>query len=141
MPTRRNAHAIWKGFGKDGNGMLRTQSNVLRGANYSYKSRFESGEGTNPEELIGAAHAGCFSMKLAFNLQEAGVKPELIETFSTITLDNGAITEAHLETKVKAPGLDDDNFQKLAQNAKENCPVSKLLNTNITLKAELEISS
>jgi peroxiredoxin, OsmC subfamily len=133
----RNATAIWHGSGKEGNGTLTTQSGLLKDANYSYKTRFENDPGTNPEELIAAAHAGCFTMKLAFVLNEAGFNPEQIETKCDITLANGVITTSHLTTKVKIPGIDKQKFDECAANAKANCPVSKLLKADISMEATL----
>lgn len=133
----RKATAVWKGNGKEGNGVLTTQSNTLNKTQYSFNSRFAEGTGTNPEELVAAAHAGCFSMKLAFVFQEAGIKPEEINTECTITLENGAITKSHLVLKAKVPGIDQAKFKACADDAKQNCPISKLLNTNITLDATL----
>jgi lipoyl-dependent peroxiredoxin len=133
----RNATAIWHGSGKEGNGTLTTQSGLLKDANYSYKTRFENDPGTNPEELIAAAHAGCFTMKLSFVLNEAGFTPEQIETKCDITLANGVITTSHLTTKVKVPGIDKQKFDECAQNAKANCPVSKLLKADISMEATL----
>ena len=134
---KRSATANWKGSGKEGKGSVSTDSNVLRNTQYSYKSRFEDGTGTNPEELIAAAHAGCFTMKLSFVLGEAGFTPGNIDTKCTITLENGAITESHLEVKASVPGIDNTKFQESVKNAKENCPISKLLKTNITMEASL----
>lgn len=134
---KRSATARWNGSGKEGNGQLQTQSGVLNDHQYSYKTRFEDGIGTNPEELIAAAHAGCFSMKLAFVLNAAGLAPESIETKCTITLENGTITQSHLETTVTVQGVDDDRFQELANEAKAGCPVSKLLNAEISMVASL----
>ncbi len=134
---KRKATAVWKGSGKDGNGVLTSQSSALNKIQYSYKSRFEEGTGTNPEELVAAAHAGCFAMKLSFVLGEAGFKPDELNVECTITLDNGAITQSHLVLKAKVPGIDKAKFQTAADNAKANCPISKLLNTNITLETSL----
>lgn len=136
MQIKRQATAHWTGNGKEGRGTLSTQSGVLKDSQYSYKTRFADGIGTNPEELIGAAHAGCFSMKLAFNFQEAGINPESIETTSVVILEDGGISEVQLTTKVKAD-VDQAKFEELANSAKTDCPISKLLNANITLKAEL----
>ncbi len=133
----RHATAKWQGSGKEGKGHLVTQSGVLKDVPYTYKDRFEEGPGTNPEELIAAAHAGCFSMKLSFILGEAGFTPDEIETKCEITLADGAITKSHLTVKVKAPGIDKQKFDECAENAKANCPVSKLLNTNISMEATL----
>jgi lipoyl-dependent peroxiredoxin len=134
---KRSATANWKGSGKEGSGKLLTQSGVVKNKNYDYKSRFEDGSFTNPEELIAAAHAGCFSMKLSFVLGAAGFTPGRIETKCTITLENGAITGSHLEVKAKVPKLKAKDFPQYAEDAKANCPVSKLLNTNITMEASL----
>ncbi len=134
---KRKATAVWNGSGKEGGGHLSSQSGVLSSTQYSYLSRFEQGIGTNPEELVAAAHAGCFSMKLAFVLGAAGFTPESIETGCTITLENGAITSSVLELKAKVPGIDAAKFQECANDAKLNCPISKLLNTEISLSAEL----
>ena len=134
---KRFATANWKGSGKDGSGTNTTQSGVLSNTAYSYKSRFEEGIGTNPEELIAAAHAGCFTMKLSFALGEAGFTADNIDTKCTITLDAGSITESHLEVKATVPGIDAAKFAEVAADAKANCPISKLLNTNITMEAAL----
>lgn len=134
---RRNATAVWNGTGKEGSGHLTTQSQVLNTTQYSYLSRFENGTGTNPEELMAAAHAGCFSMKLSFVLGGAGFTPEEIKTDCTITLDNGSITKSELVVKAKVPGIDAQKFQECANEAKENCPVSKAYNFEITLDATL----
>jgi osmotically inducible protein OsmC len=133
----RHATAIWQGSGKEGKGNLTTQSGVLDKVQYSYKSRFEEGPGTNPEELIAAAHAGCFTMKLSFVLGEAGFTADQIETKCEITLANGAITKSHLTLNAKVPGIDKQKFDECAENAKANCPVSKLLNTDISMEATL----
>src|SRR6187397_2652295 len=134
---RRNATAVWNGSGKEGGGHVSAQSGILSKAQYSYVSRFEEGNGTNPEELVAAAHSGCFSMKLAFVLGAAGFTPESIETTCTITLDNGTITTSLLEVKAKVPGIDDAKFQECANDAKLNCPVSKVLNATIELNAQV----
>jgi lipoyl-dependent peroxiredoxin len=134
---KRNAKAVWNGSGKDGSGKLSTQSTTLDQVQYSYKSRFEQGVGTNPEELVAAAHAGCFSMKLSFVLNEAGFTADQIDTQCDITLDNGAITSSHLIVKAKVPGISKEKFEEAANNAKENCPISKLYKTNITMEASL----
>ncbi len=133
----RSATAVWNGSGKEGNGTVSTQSTSLSNTQYSYKSRFEEGTGTNPEELIAAAHAGCFTMKLSFVLGAAGFTPEKLETSCEITLDNGAITGSVLKTKATVPGITKEKFDECAADAKVNCPISKLLNTNISLEAEL----
>lgn len=133
----RNATAVWNGTGKDGTGNLSTQSTVLNKVQYSYKSRFEQGVGTNPEELVAAAHAGCFTMKLSFVLNEGGSTADEIETKCEITFENGAVTKSHLVVKARVPGITKEKFEEAAKNAKENCPISKLLNTNITMEATL----
>jgi osmotically inducible protein OsmC len=134
---KRTATAHWEGTGKEGNGHLTTQSSVLSQTQYSYLSRFESGVGTNPEELIAAAHSGCFTMKLSFNLSGAGFVPTSIETTATVTLENGAIPSIDLECRAVVPGITAEKFQELALDAKANCPISKLLNTEIRLNAVL----
>lgn len=133
----RNATAVWSGTGKEGKGTISTQSTVLSGTQYSYKSRFEDGVGTNPEELIAAAHAGCFTMKLSFGLQEAGFTADELETRCDITLDGGAITESRLTLKGKIPNIGKEQFETIAKDAKDNCPVSKVLNAEISLTVEL----
>jgi len=133
----RHATAKWHGTGKEGHGHLKTQSGVLSDTKYTYKDRFEEGPGTNPEELIAAAHAGCFSMKLSFILGEAGFTPDEIETKCDITLAAGAITKSHLTVNAKVPAIDKEKFAECAENAKANCPVSKLLNTEISVEATL----
>jgi osmotically inducible protein OsmC len=134
---KRTATAVWNGSGKDGKGNLTTQSTTLNKTQYSYKSRFEEGVGTNPEELIAAAHAGCFTMKLSFVLGEAGFQPDSIETVSTVELKDGAITSSHLTVKAKVPGISREKFQESAEDAKNNCPVSKVLNAQLSLEASL----
>jgi osmotically inducible protein OsmC len=135
----RKATAIWNGSGKEGAGTLTSQSTVLQSAQYSFKTRFEEGVGTNPEELMAAAHAGCFSMKLSFVLGAAGFTPEKIETACTITLDPsaGAITKSHLQVTATVPGIDEAKFKECAEDAKANCPVSKAYNMEITMDAKL----
>ena len=134
---KRNASAHWEGSGKEGKGTLTTQSTTLSNTQYSFSSRFEEGVGTNPEELIGAAHAGCFSMKLSFVIGAAGSTPESIDTKATVTLEDGSINAIHLDVTAKIPGATDEQFQAWAKDAKENCPVSKVLNANITMDAKL----
>ena len=137
----RTATAVWNGSGKDGNGNLTTQSTTLNKTQYSYKSRFEEGVGTNPEELIAAAHAGCFTMALAFALQTAGITPESLETTSTLTLDVSGqaptITKSHLVLKAKIPGIDNAKFQEIAKGAEQGCPVTRVLKAEVTLDASL----
>ncbi len=134
---KRSASAVWNGTGKEGKGHLSTQSGVFKEKPYSYSSRFEDGEGTNPEELVAAAHAGCFSMKLTFVLGAAGFTAEEIKTQCTITLENGAITGSHLVLNATVPGISKEKFEECAKDAEQNCPISKLLNTKITLDATL----
>lgn len=131
------ASAHWEGTGKEGSGTLSTKSQVLNNTKYEYKSRFEGGENTNPEELIGAAHAGCFTMKLSFVLGAAGFTPTSLDTDATITLEAGTVTSSHLVVKAIVPGITAEKFQECAEDAKANCPISKLLNTNITMEATL----
>ncbi|MBX9782706.1 MAG: OsmC family protein [Chitinophagaceae bacterium] len=133
----RNATAVWSGSGKEGSGQLTTQSTTLNQTQYSYLSRFENGVGTNPEELVAAAHAGCFTMKLSFVLGAAGFTPTSIETKCEITLDSGAITKSYLTVKATVPGIDDAKFQECVKDAEANCPISKLLNTAISSEATL----
>ncbi len=133
----RKATAVWKGTGKEGSGHLTTQSTVLSETQYSYLSRFEEGIGTNPEELVAAAHAGCFSMKLSFLLSGEGFVPEELETTCHIKLENGAISSSHLVLKACVSGIDADKFAELVKNAEQNCPISKSLNTAITVEYTL----
>lgn len=141
---QKTASAKWHGGIKDGQGAISTQTGVLKDAPYGFASRFEGGPGTNPEELIGAAHAGCFTMAFSLFLTQAGFKPESIETKSTVTLDKVgegfAITACQLDMSAKIPGIDQAKFEELSTAAKENCPVSKLFTNNakITLNAKLE---
>lgn len=139
---KRSAQARWQGDLKTGSGAISTASGVLSDVAYSFHSRFEQGKGTNPEELLAAAHAGCFTMALSNQLAQAGLKAEKLETNCTITLeqkDGGfAITESHLELKARVPGATQEAFDKATQAAKAGCPVSKLYHTNITLDARLE---
>ncbi|MGY8526957.1 OsmC family protein [Paracidovorax citrulli] len=134
--------ARWQGSIKEGGGTISTQSGVLNGAPYGFRARFEGGPGTNPEELIGAAHAGCFSMALSLILGEAGMTADSIETRATVTLEKEgggfSITAVHLDVTARIPGADDAAFERCAQSAKENCPVSKLLKAPITMEARLE---
>ena len=133
----RHATAVWNGSGKEGNGTLTTQSSVLQTTQYSYNSRFAEGVGTNPEELVAAAHAGCFTMKLSFVLGEAGFTPEKLETKCQITLENGAVTKSHLTVTGTVPGIDEGKWQDCVKNAEQNCPISKLLTAEITSEATL----
>ena len=136
---KRNATAVWNGTGKEGTGQLTTQSTTLDKSQYSFNTRFAEGVGTNPEELVAAAHAGCFSMKLSFVLNAAGFTPDEIVTKCDITLDPsaGAITGSHLTVTAKIPGISQEQFNTAVEDAKTNCPISKLLNTNITHEAVL----
>lgn len=134
---KRKATAIWKGSGKEGNGNLTTQSSVLDKTQYSFNTRFAEGKGTNPEELIAAAHAGCFTMKVSFLLNEAGFTADELTTECAIVLDNGAVTESNLILTGKVPGITKEKFQSVVDDAKNNCIISKLLNLNITLESSL----
>ncbi|GAB2674569.1 OsmC family protein [Flavihumibacter cheonanensis] len=133
----RKATAVWNGSGKEGKGHLTTQSGVLSETQYSFGSRFESGIGTNPEELVAAAHSGCFTMKLSFVLGEAGFTPTSLETNCAITFENGAVTKSHLTVKGVVPGISAEQFQACVKDAEQNCPISKLLNTSISSEATL----
>ena len=140
---KRNASAVWHGNLKAGRGALSTESTVLRDAPYSFGTRFENGPGTNPEELIGAAHAGCFSMALSAALAQAGFTADTIATTATVTLENHplsswTVTAVHLETRAKVPGVTAEKFAGLAAGAKAGCPISRLLKAEITLDARLE---
>ena len=134
---KRNSTAVWQGSGKEGKGTMSVQSKLFENAQYSYVTRFENSPGTNPEELIAAAHAGCFSIKLSFVLGVAGFTPDKIETNCEITLDNGTITNSHLTVKATVPGITKDAFDAAVADAKANCPVSKLLNAEISADATL----
>ena len=134
---KRTATALWNGTIKEGKGQLTTQSTVLNQTQYSFNSRFADGIGTNPEELMAAAHAGCFTMKLSLDLTTAGFTPESLETQSAITLDNGVITRSDLTLKARIPGITEEQFQEIAAGAKATCPVSKAYNMEITLNASL----
>ncbi|TKC09619.1 OsmC family protein [Pedobacter frigoris] len=134
---KRNATAVWNGTIKEGKGHISTDSKVLDQTQYSFNSRFAEGIGTNPEELMAAAHAGCFTMKLSLDLTEAGFNPTSLETKATVSLDNGAITSSHLVLKADIPGISNDQFQEIAAGSKANCPVSKAYNVDITLEASL----
>lgn len=133
----RKATAVWNGSGKEGKGHLSTQSGVLEKSQYSYLTRFENGIGTNPEELIAAAHAGCFTMKLSFNLTAAGFVPDQLETICSISLENGTITASQLELTANVNGISEDKFAELLKDAEKNCPVSKLLKTEISVSYKL----
>ena len=139
---KRNASAYWRGDLKAGKGQISTESGVLDQTPYSFSTRFESGKGTNPEELVAAAHAGCFTMALAAELGKLGVTPESLHTTATVTLEKDAtgfsVTESHLETRAKIPGGDAEAFRKAASAAETGCPISKLLKAKITLDAKME---
>jgi len=134
---KRHATAVWNGTGKEGSGNLTTQSSVLNKTQYSFNSRFADGVGTNPEELAAAAHAGCFTMKLTFVLNAAGFTPDEIETRCDVSLEDGSITESHLNVKAKIAAITKEQFDAAVADAKANCPISKLFNTNITHEAVL----
>lgn len=133
----RHATAVWNGSGKEGKGHVSTQSGVLKETQYSYNSRYAEGIGTNPEELIAAAHAGCFTMKLSFVLNEAGFTADRLETRCDLTFENNAITKSHLILNATIPGISEEQFQQAVKNAEQNCPISKLLNTAISSEAKL----
>jgi lipoyl-dependent peroxiredoxin len=139
---KRKASAVWNGGLKDGKGTISTDSGVLRDSQYSFGTRFEQGAGTNPEELIAGAHAGCFSMALSGQLAQAGLSAESIRTTATVSLEKGdggfSITAVHLEVRAKVPGADRGAFEKAANSAKDGCPVSRVLKAQITMDATLE---
>ncbi len=139
---KRKASAVWEGGLKDGKGTISTDSGVLSDTQYSFGTRFEQGKGTNPEELIAAAHAGCFAMALTAQLGEAGLRAERLQVSATVSLeklDTGwSVTESHLDLTARIPGADQAAFDKAANNAKAGCPISKLLKANITLDARME---
>ena len=134
---KRSAKAFWKGTVKDGSGVLTTQSTTLNETQYSFKSRFEEGVGTNPEELLAAAHAGCFTMKTSALLTEAGYIPETLETDCKISLDDGKVTLSELTLNAKVPAISEEDFQKIAKEAKETCPISVAFSFDKTLTANL----
>jgi lipoyl-dependent peroxiredoxin len=138
---KRNASAHWEGGLKDGKGTVSTESGVLSDTQYSFGTRFENGKGTNPEELIAAAHAGCFSMALSGQLGNAGLTAEAIDTTATVSFEKleagWTVTEVHLKLVAKIPGADKAAFETAANNAKAGCPISRLLNAKITLESEL----
>ena len=139
---KRTATAVWNGSLKEGSGSLTAPGGALKNTQYSFASRFESGAGTNPEELIAAAHAGCFAMALSAALGEAGFKPDRLEAIAEVSLENvppkgWTVTASHLVMNAKIPGIDAAKFDEIAQKAKAGCPISRLLNANITLAARL----
>lgn len=139
---QRNASAHWSGGLKDGKGTISSASGVLNNTPYSFSTRFESHPGTNPEELIAAAHAGCFTMALSAQLGNAGLTPQSVDTTATVTLEKleagFTVTTVHLQVKAKIPGADRSKFDEIAKSAKEGCPISRLLNAKITMDAQLE---
>ena len=142
MTIKRNGSAVWSGGIKDGKGAVTTGSGALKDAQYGFNTRFEDGPGTNPEELIGAAHAGCFTMALSGQLGKAGMTAQELRTTATVSMekegDGFTITAVHLDLVAKIPGASQEAFDQAANTAKENCPVSKLLNADITLSSRLE---
>ena len=142
MTIKRNGSAVWSGGLKDGKGAVSTGSGVLKDSQYGFNTRFEDGPGTNPEELIGAAHAGCFTMALSGQLGQAGLTAQELRTTATVSMEKVeggfSITAVHLDLVAKIPGASQEAFDKAANTAKENCPVSKLLNANITMSSRLE---
>jgi lipoyl-dependent peroxiredoxin len=142
MKMNRKASAVWNGSIKEGQGRISTDSGVLRDTQYSFSTRFEDGVGTNPEELIAAAHAGCFSMALSGQLTNAGHPPESIHTNATVTMEKTdagfTVTKVNLEVTARVPGIDQSGFLTAANNAKSGCPISRLLNAEITMTANLE---
>ena len=138
----RSASAVWQGGLKDGKGKVSTQSGVLQELPYSFRTRFEGEPGTNPEELIAAAHAGCFSMALSAELGKASMTPEAIRTTATLTMENveagWTVTQSHLDVTVKLPNADPGKFEAAANAAKAGCPISRLLKAKITMDAKLE---
>ena len=139
---KRKASAVWHGDLKNGKGAISTESGVLSQTQYSFSTRFENGVGTNPEELIAAAHAGCFSMALSAELGKGGITPESIRTSALLTMERieagWTVTEIHLEVTAKIPGADRTAFEQAANAAKAGCPISRLLNAKITMNAQLE---
>jgi osmotically inducible protein OsmC len=135
----RKATAVWNGTGKEGTGTISTQSTVLENTQYSFNTRFAEGKGTNPEELIAAAHAGCFAMKLSFELNAAGFTADELNATATVTLDpsKGQVTKSHIDLKAQIPEISAEKFAEIADKAKKECPISQLLNAEISLNAEL----
>lgn len=134
---KRTSTAVWNGTGKEGSGSITSESKVLDSVSYSWRTRFQDVEGTSPEELIAAAHAACYSMKLSFVLGAAGFTPDSIEAVVTVSVEDGVIKTSHLVVKGKIPGITAEKFQECAEEAKTNCPVSKALNLAISLEAAL----
>lgn len=133
----RQATAVWNGSGKEGNGQLSTQSGVLNQVPYNFRKRFEDEPGTNPEELVAAAHAGCFTMKLSFVLGEAGFTPDNLETRCEITFEGGVVKKSHLVVQGRVPGIEQGKWEECVKKAEHECPISKLLNTEISSEATL----
>ena len=138
MKFTRKAGAQWKGSGKEGSGTLYSNSGVLNDTPYSFHTRFEDKPGTNPEELVGAAHAGCFAMQLSFLLGEAGFTPDTLDVDATVTFEDGNVTKINLNLSGNVPGISADKFKEVAKKAKEICPISKLLKAEIVLDANLK---
>jgi osmotically inducible protein OsmC len=138
MKFIRKANAVWEGSGKEGNGKLTSDSGVLDHTPYSFNTRFTDAKGTNPEELIGAAHAGCFAMKLSFVIGEAGFTPEKLDVTAAVNFEDGVIDKIHLTLKGKVPGMDEKAFLEAAEDARANCPISALFKADITMNAVLE---
>ena len=138
MKFIRKAQAVWEGSGKEGNGQLSTDNGVLEHTPYSFNTRFTDAKGTNPEELIGAAHAGCFAMKLSFVIGEAGFTPEKLEVTAAVNFEDGVIDKIHLTLNGKVPGMDENTFLEAAEDARKNCPISALFKAEITMSATLE---
>jgi len=134
---KRFATAKWNGSGKEGKGTITSESKILNETSYTFRTRFEDVEGTSPEELLAAAHSSCFTMKLSFVLDEAGFTAESLETKCTVSVDKGHIHNSHLVVKAKVPGITNEKFQECVQDAKDNCPVSKVFLTNITAEGQL----
>ena len=134
---KRHATAVWQGTGKEGKGHLTTQSTILSETQYSFSSRFENGIGTNPEELVAAAHAGCFTMKLSFNIVAAGFEAEKLESKCEINLEDGKVTFSHITLNASVPGMDKEAFDAAVADAEANCPISKLLDTEIRVTSTL----
>lgn len=133
----RKATAVWKGSGKEGSGKLTTDSTVLKDTQYSFNTRFEDGVGTNPEELVAAAHAGCFAMKLSFNLSGVNFPPKSLEVTSKITFEDGTLKKSHLVLKAEVEGISEEEFAKQVKDAEENCPISRALNMDISVEYTL----
>ena len=136
---KRSSTVVWHGSAKEGKGKITSQSKFLKDAPYGWGARFSEEKGTNPEELIAAAHASCFTMKLSFLLKEAGYVSKEIKTVSTVTLEDSSITHSHLLVKAKVSGISEEEFEKYAEKSKNECPVSKALNLKITMDASIEL--